>query len=431
MIHSSTLLMEVNMAKAKLREVFAPGGMPSVTYVGREHLRLEERILRAVSRGYSFNVVTGPTKSGKSVLCHKVLDKSKLVTLEGGQITSDEDFWDQLAHRMQVAAEVTKTERESESISGEVSAGWNLGGLLSFKTKADIGSGRDSTRQYVTALKIACIDAMLDNNAILLIDDFHYLDSGVQKNIIQSFKAPVMKGLTVFLLAVPHRAFDPITVENEVEGRFKHIDIPTWEMDDLEKIAELGFPALNIVCASTIAKQMAQQASRNPLLMQEICAELCLENNISERLDRETTVDGSGLPAAYREIAESKGFPKFDRLRKGPQARKLREPRRLVDGTEQDIYSVIMMALAKTGPKAKTSYDDLRIEIRALIHSDGKMPQKNEITSALSHMTAIAKKDIKGEPPLEWVKDTNEVVITDPFLIFYMRHAKISLNPDA
>ena len=90
------------------------------------------------------------------------------------------------------------------------------------------------------------------------------------------------------------------------------------------------------------------------------------------------------------------------------------------------IYSLIMMALAKTGPKAKTSYDSLRTEVRALIHVDGKMPQKNEITSALSHMTSIAKTDIKGEPALEWVKETNEVVITDPFLIFYMRHADLT-----
>ena len=152
-----TCWLEKDMPKIKLREVFAPGGMPSVTYVGREHLRLEERITRAVARAYSFNVVTGPTKSGKSVLCHKVLDKSKLVTLEGGQITSDEDFWDQLAHRMQVAAGVTKTERESEVISGEVSAGWNLGGLLKLKARADVGSGRDSTKSALILLSCACL----------------------------------------------------------------------------------------------------------------------------------------------------------------------------------------------------------------------------------------------------------------------------------
>jgi hypothetical protein len=414
----------------KLKEVFAPGGMPSVTYVGREHLELEQKIFRAVQRGYAFNVITGPTKSGKSVLCHKVLDASKLVTMEGGQISSIDDFWQQLSHRLRVAAGVSESETENEKVGAEVSVGWNIAALLNLKAKAEVGSGRESSRQYVTAAKIACIESMLASEAILLIDDFHYLEPAVQKAVIQSFKAPVMKGLTVFLLAVPHRAFDPITVENEVEGRFKHIAIPTWDMADLELIAERGFPALNIDSPGEIVHEMGQQSARNPLLMQEICAELCLENSITETQRTRTAISGGALPNAYREIAESKGFPKFERLRKGPQARKLREQRQLVSGEEEDIYSLIMMALAKTGPKAKTTYDELRTEMRALIHSEGKMPQKNEITSALSHMTMIAKKDIKGEPALEWVKETNELVITDPFLIFYMRHADLSAKHD-
>lgn len=414
----------------KLKEVFAPGGMPSVTYVGREHLELEQKIVRAVQRGYAFNVVTGPTKSGKSVLCHKVLDASKLVTIEGGQIASIDDFWQQLSHRLRVAAGVSETESQDEKVGAEVSAGWNLAAVLNLKAKAEVGSGRESGRQYVTATKIACIEAMLASEAILLIDDFHYLEPPVQKAVIQSFKAPVMKGLTVFLLAVPHRAFDPITVENEVEGRFKHIPIPTWDMSDLELIPDRGFPALNLNCAPETIREMGQQSARNPLLMQEICAELCLENGIIETQLTRTPISSSELPNAYKEIAESKGFPKFERLKKGPQARKLREQRRLVNGEEEDIYSLIMMALAKTGPKAKTTYDELRTEMRALIHADGKMPQKNEITSALSHMTMIAKKDIKGEPALEWVKETNELVITDPFLIFYMRHADLSEKHD-
>jgi hypothetical protein len=414
------------MKKYQLREVFAPGGMPSVTYVGRDHLKLEDKIKRALARGFSFNVITGPTKSGKSVLCHKVLDGEKLVTMEGGQVSEPDDFWNQLSHRLRIAAGGTETEKETESVSVGAEAGWNLGGLLRLKAKADIGSGRDNSKQYVTELKVACIDALLNSDAVLLIDDFHYLDTLTQKQIIQSLKAPVMQGLKVFMLAVPHRAFDPMTVENEVEGRFKHIPIPTWEMEDLEEIARLGFPALNVLCPSQFISQMATQASRNPLLMQEICAELCLENSILCTEAELKKIDGSGLAAAYKEIAESKGFPKFDKLRKGPQARKLRKPRLLTDASEEDIYSVIMRALSNTGPKATTSYDDLRTQIRALIHVDGKMPQKNEITSALNHMTSIAKKDIVGEPALEWVKEKNEIVITDPFLIFFMRHADLS-----
>jgi len=408
--------------KYKLKEVFAAGGVPSVTYVGREHLQLEAKIERALARGYAFNVVTGPTKSGKSVLCHKVLDATRLVTMEGGQVSNSGEFWEQLSHRLQIAAGVTETEKDGVTLTGEAETGWNIGALLKLRIKSDINIANEKTKDYKFALKIACIDALVQSQAVLLVDDFHYLDQSTQKEVIQALKAPVMKGLTVFLLAVPHRAFDPITVENEVEGRFKHIAIPTWDMNDLEQIAILGMPALNIKIEQADVQEMAAQSSGNPLLMQEICAEFCLENKVLETEDSLKHLDSNLLPRAYREVAESKGFPKFDKLRKGPQAKKLREARLLNDDSEKDIYSVIMMALANAGPKQVTSYDELRSEMRSLIHQNGKMPQKNEITSALSHMTAIARKDIEGEPAIEWVKSNNEVVVTDPFLIFYMKH---------
>ncbi len=110
----------------ELKDVFAPGGMPSVTYVGREHLELEAKIERAVARGFSFNVVTGPTKSGKSVLCHRVLDAKRLVTMEGGQVSSSSEFWEQLAHRLKVAAGVTEIEKTSELVG----AGFQRDGTL-------------------------------------------------------------------------------------------------------------------------------------------------------------------------------------------------------------------------------------------------------------------------------------------------------------
>ena len=52
-----------------------------------------------------------------------------------------------------------------------------------------------------------------------------------------------------------------------------------------------------------------------------------------------------------------------------------------------------------------------------LVESD--MPQKHEISSALGHMSGIAKDEIKGEPVLEWSDDF--LYLTDPFLMFYMR----------
>ncbi|MFN3557791.1 MAG: hypothetical protein ACK4UQ_00795 [Brevundimonas sp.] len=413
------------MTKLLLKDVFTPGGLPSVTYVGREHLELEKKISNARAKGFAFNVVTGPTKSGKSVLCHKVLSDRKLVVVEGGQIKTEDDFWKHVAFHLNIASIATKgradTSTGTVATEGSVGVPAVLGGKL---TGTQSESGQDSSSlTYNNVSMLASINKLIDSGTALLVDDFHYLDPGVQKGIIQSLKGAVFKGLTVFLLAVPHRAFDPITVENEVEGRFKHIEIPEWTLEDLKLIPSKGEPALRVKFSKSTVDEICAEAFGNPLLVQEACSEFCLANEVYETQDSDKKLDDKLLGPAFTAIAQSKGFPKFEKLKKGPNPRKERQPRNLKSGTTADIYSVIMSAIASLGPKPKTKYDEIRSAMKDILADSEQMPQKNEITSALSHMTKIAKEKIQGEPPLEWVRGDDVLVITDPFLLFYMKWA--------
>lgn len=61
------------MAKAKASEIFVAGGMPRATYIDREDLRLEESLKAELFEGYKVICIRGLTKSGKTVLCKRVL----------------------------------------------------------------------------------------------------------------------------------------------------------------------------------------------------------------------------------------------------------------------------------------------------------------------------------------------------------------------
>ena len=406
----------------ELKQVFTPGGVPSVTYVDRQHLKLEDRIRNAVTRGFAFNVVTGATKSGKSVLCHRALASHRMVTIEGGLVASEAEFWQMIAHQLDLAESATKALKTGEKFGTEANAGIDFGIKAGGKATSETSSDRTTSVTYASAAKLACIDALLKEKAVLLVDDFHYVEPSIQKSVIQGLKGAVMRGLTVFLLAVPHRAFDPVTVENEVEGRFKHIEIPDWDQDDLIGIPRKGFKALKLEVSDAVCESICRESFGNPLLVQEACSEFAIANGISGEQAALTKLDEAKLPEAFTEMANSKGFPKFQKLKKGPDARKARQLRTLSDGTQEDIYSAIMRAVARTGPQSHLTYDEIRASLKIVMGEGRPLPQKHEITSALSHMSSIAKKEIKGEPPLEWVRDAGELVITDPFLLFYMRH---------
>lgn len=419
------------MAITKLKDVFTPGGQPSITYVGREHLDLEGSLNKALNQGYALNVITGPTKSGKTVLCSRVLEANgNYVTAEGGQIRSEADFWNHLAHELNIAqtATIVKSETEGSQISSEASGG--LFGFMQGKIGANVTdtSQSSSSATYQNLPILSVIRNLKENNTTILVDDFHYIPRDVQRAIIQALKAPIFKGLSVIFLAVPHRAFDPITVEDEMQGRFRHIAIPPWNLDDLLLIPSRGFEALNIKCSDAFMKCICAESFGNPLLVQEICSDLCASADIFQKQDTLTQIDESLLSSTLENVAESKGFPKYRKLREGPQSRSDRQARQLKDGGTADIYEAILLALARLGPRPRTHYDELRSALKDLIE-EGQVPQKHEVTAALSHMSRIAREQIEGEPPLEFVKNEDALVITDPFLLFYMKWQKNKVAP--
>ena len=410
--------------KLLLKHVFTPGGQPSVTYVSRGHLGLEQRVKDALVRGYSINVVTGPTKSGKTVLCNHVLGQAgESVSIEGGQVRSESDFWEQIAYALNLESQRAAKTSDTASENIELGAGLSVpGARLGGKKSSGEGKGNEQSLTYNVNSQRAALDTLLERDVSLLVDDFHYIEKDIQKRIVQALKGAVFKGLSVILLAVPHRAFDPMTVEQELEGRFKHVEIPPWGMDDLELIPQRGFEALNVKSSDKLNKAICSEGFGNPLLVQEICSELCIKNGILERAEHEQVLDGTLLSYALTEIAKSKGFPKFSKLKSGPDAKKKRMLRAFKDGRAQDKYSAILTALSTLGPQPRTSYEDLRATLQNLLQI-GSMPAKHEVTAALTNMSKIARNEIEGEPPLEWVESEDALVITDPFLLFYMKWA--------
>ncbi len=409
--------------QTRLRDVFTPGGLPSVTYVGREHLELETKLSDAVVRGFAFIVVTGPTKSGKTVLCRRVLEREPLIVVEGGQICSEADFWSHIAYQLDIASQTTRSRGETAATSVTGEAGGGVAGFFQAKT----GLAQADTTQSTSTLSfnhisiLAALDRLVKDKIALMVDDFHYIDPDTQKAIIRAIKGAVFKGLTVVLLAVPHRAFDPMMVESEVEGRFKHVPIPQWALDDLILIPNRGFDALKLEVDRSLQRKICEDSFGNPLLVQEICSEFCLANNIREAGAETKILDSRLLEPTYRAMAENKGSPTYEKLKRGPEGRRARQSRLVRSGGKEDIYTAILAAVARLGPKASTSLDDIRGSLHEVFAPEVRMPAKAELYSALANLNAVAKHKVTGEPPLEWVADSEMLEITDPFLLFWLK----------
>ncbi|CAN7264509.1 TniB family NTP-binding protein [Agrobacterium tumefaciens] len=394
-------------------QIFIAGGQPTVTYVDRQELHVERSLARAIATPNQIVSLAGPTKTGKTVLCKKMLGEREYIWIDGGQVKDAQSLWNKIASELNIPVERSSEAGTEYTVEGEVNA------VVVTATGSRLSSNTNGQTHKVDGMSES-LQAMQKRSIILVIDDFHYIDSDARTEIVRNLKGSIFNGLKVLLLSVAHRVFDAISAESELTGRFISVTLPEWKNDELEKIARLGFAELKVDCPEPIISTIVEESQSSPFLMQKFCWEICFDNEVEKPpLIRHHHIPESyDLKEMFTRIAKDAGLPIYQKLVTGPQARKERLKRPLKQGGEADIYEATLLAIAETGPTPTISYEDLRSKLSSLLTE--MMPQKHEITSALKHLASIS---LKGglSSAIDWDEDSREISIADPYLRFYLR----------
>ncbi|MFJ3081671.1 ATP-binding protein [Streptomyces halstedii] len=358
--------------------VFVVGRLPTVTYNPRENLGLESQLEEYLEDRGALLSVSGPTKTGKTTLLRSAAASG--IWLSGGAVSSRDEFW--------------RTVGEGLYADSSTAAGKSIGLI----------------RQD-----------LVESDRCLVVDDFHYIDQGVQLEIVRSLKDLVFEGLPVVVASVPHRAYDAVRVEKEMTGRVAHLSISPWDDEELISIAKKGFSALNLVDDdSRLAHRLSKESFSSPHLMQQFCKRLCRENKISKTLLEPTALaPPDSWVQFFSQSAADTSKAAFDLLAQGPRRRTDRLQRKLTDGRTVDIYGAVLEAIANTGPTLAIEYDQLRVSLREVLKDE--VPQRHEVTRVLDQMTKIAKEDIEGEPVVDYHESLSTLHVSDPYFAFYLR----------
>ena len=387
-----------------------------MTYVRRDRLDLEKKVGTALQRRHAFVVIGGPTKCGKSVLCRRVLQDEAVVPVEGGLLNSMDEFWAHLSHPLILPQSATRSRLKAWSWSGLLEV--TVGSLFPVGVKGSTTQGitlqKGLTATYNNVLSLDALKELKRRDAVVVIEDFHFIPSKVQRAIVRALKTAVFDGLRVVILAVPHRAYDAAEVEDEVEGRIEYIDLPSWSLDDLLEITEKGFPALGLDIPRGIQRRICEDGFGNPLLVQEICYELSVMR-IEQGPDA-ADLEASDLIRVYNEVARRKGVNRFEQLSHVPLPPQF-PPLQLPDGSNLDLNAAMLGAVARLGPKTTITFAELTASLEQLA-GNADVPQ-DQVEAVLSAMTrAVAK---GNSAPFEWDQNRATLTITDPFLMFFLR----------
>lgn len=411
--------------KYRARQVFIPGGQPTLTYNPRKELKLEESLEEAKDYLCKLVMMTGSTKSGKTVLTNKVFPKSESVWFDGGSFSSENDFWIEIVQQLDAYIDESVSESKDKTTQGGVKGSAEKQ-LLLIKMKGEAsashstkkGKGKSQSRKGNP--KTIALQALRESKKPLIIDDFHYLPREQQAQLVRAVKALIFEGLPVIFIAIPHRRLDAVKVEREMTGRIETISIPPWEKRELIEIPNAGFPLLNIEITDEVTQRLAEEAIGSPHLMQEFCREICNIREIKETLDDKIIIDSIDEEPLFQSVAQNTGKVIFDKLSKGPRQRADRVQRKLVNGETTDIYGLVLHALAQLRPSLDTiEYETLRSAIRDV--SSVTQPQAHEVTRVLDKMSQIAASDESSTPVIDREKEDRILHITDPFFAFYLR----------
>lgn len=394
-------------------------------------MHLESEVAAYLDSRHKVLSVSGPTKTGKTVLLRsEVTDDFQPIWLSGGAISTVTDFWSTVADELELPTEIGMdggvSHTETGNISGEVSGGVVKGG--GGKGNSVTRDRKMTERTSVSPRQASRKKLRTETNHVIVIDDFHYVPADVQVDIVRGVKDLVFEGVGLIVAAVPHRAYDVVRVEKEMTGRVAQLEVGFWSDDDLKRIANAGFAALNLVVADALVSRLVAESFQSPHLMQEFCRQLCKDNGISATSPAPVGIGEPNWDEFFSRLAPGTSKAAFDLLARGPRQRSDRKVRHLRGGGETDIYGAVLRAIAHTGPLTEITYEQLRAALRSVLDTTDEPPQKHEVTRVLDEMTRIAREQIDGEPVVDYDGELATLYISDPYFAYWLRWGTHATN---
>jgi hypothetical protein len=413
------------------KDVFVAGAAPEVTYNPRSERHQEQELERYLDQGPGRALtVSGPTKSGKTVLVERRLDRDVAIWIEGPDLTDVSIFWHRVVDWLGLYDLVEVGRAEDEG------AGRQMGLSVGSANVAKIDASKsDSTRTSTSVRKSRTTDitavarkGLEDWRTPIVIDDFHSVAEDVKVPIARAIKTVILH-TKVVLIAVPHEAFEVVRREPDMGFRVERLEINAWSQKELEFIAERGFDALAIDDRHGVGGKLASASYGAPFLMQQLCYDYVryiLNVEQTPAAGRIQSVEPDSWLEFFTGIADRTPADIFTSLLKGPKERGTRRQVRVFhDGSTTDIYGSLLHAVAEAGKLEVSLVEISEILERGLVEP----PARQRISLSLGHMSSIAKKQRgTGDPAVDFKDETLNIL--DPFLLFYLRYGTYSLMKD-
>lgn len=422
------------MHELRVADVFTPNDFPTHSYVKREGVQVEDALAYALKIPKAVISISGPSKSGKTVVIGKVIGADNLILVSGAEIKAPDDIWNKVLDWMGAPSEVV--EQSGRSVANEIGGSGTVGGKIPLIAKAEVEAEYRRTAEKSSSASVTrkrggleqVKDEIADSDFVVFLDDFHYMSRELQTEVARHIKTGAERGIRFCIASVPHRSDDVVRSNPELRGRTTNIDTSFWAQSDLRKIAENGFAALNCRLPSDIINNLANESCGSPQLMQSLCLNLCFRVGLAERSLAQRTIaaEDVDLSAVLEATSAQTDYSSLVRtMHQGPRVRGMeRKEHVFSDGTKGDVYRAVLLAMALSPPLLEIPYQNLVDRIAKVCPKDP--PSGSSVLSACRQMSQMARTMHPDQRIIEFDDDVGAGVlsIVDPYLLFYLRASR-------
>lgn len=406
-----------------IADVFNGSRASSETYVQREKGRYEAELKQGILENGILCLITGSSKTGKTTLYQKVLtelDKEPLRVRCSASLKAD-DFWSYPLENLDFSRLKTMEEggTRATSATGSVSGTLGWGWLASLKGTVGVGISDAKTEKEVKDAILAkpspthLVPLLKKSNAVLVVEDFHYLAEEVQREVFQQWKIFTDNEVSVIVVGTTHHGVDLATANSDLIGRITHIDLGRWLDTDLKAIATKGLTLLNVANKSLVIDPISEESAGLPILTQQICAQLFVDKGITEwNPEHSISFTKDDAQKAMHKVAKTR-YANFEswyaQLVQGPRKK----------ARKYDTYKIILALFAQDPPTFSFTRHEIDIRLKAAELASSELPPAASINSTLSSLKNF--QDKRKFELLEWSKSDNTVYILEPSFLFYLR----------
>ncbi|MFF0445792.1 hypothetical protein ACFYT4_05105 [Streptomyces sp. NPDC004609] len=397
----------------------------SKSYVDRGGLDARFRQALAADRHIA---VHGGSKQGKTWLRTKGLEGEATIVVQCTPGATASSLLQEALGRIGVQAVLKMTNSRDLEGSLDFSGSGELGAKILAKlsltgklgAKAKIQQGKELQPIGQTAADLAWVaETIAASDHRLVLEDFHYIDETVQRELAFMLKAMGEYGLFVVIVGVWPKTHLLSYYNGDLEGRVDDIHL-TWSDAELTRVLVQGADALKITFSAALIAELVREASGNVGLLQRLAEQVCTAEQVYSSPGfggaRRNLDVGASLAVARQAVADQMEgrFETFaDNFVRGM--------RRLPQGLE--VYRHLLEAVTDASDQELLDGIDSAVLLQRIAsHPGGAAIRASDLTQALDRIDSLQLKIGVQPLVLTYNKSSRKLFLADRSFLFFRRH---------